>query len=58
MTYAAAFQLVYAKFQEESSGNPAGPKADAYKKACQEYPAVMAVAHYAVAGELTKAPGT
>jgi hypothetical protein len=29
MTYAAAFQLVYAKFQEESRGNSAGPKAAA-----------------------------
>lgn len=58
MTYAEAFQLVYAKFQEESRGNPAGPKAAAYKQACQEYPAVMAIAHYAVAKDLTKAPGT
>lgn len=58
MTYAEAFKLVHAKFLEETSGNPTGPRADAYKRACQEYPAVMAIAHYAVAKELTKAPGT
>jgi hypothetical protein len=58
MTCPAAFKLVYASFMEESRGNPAGPKADAYKKACQKYPAVMAIAHCAVAREVTKAPGT
>jgi hypothetical protein len=58
MTYAAAYQLVQAKYLEESRGNSAGPKAGAYKQACQEYPAVMAIAHYAVASDLNKAPGT
>jgi hypothetical protein len=49
MTYAAAYQLVHAKYLEESKGNPAGPRAAAYKQAWQEYPALMAIAHYAVA---------
>jgi hypothetical protein len=58
MTYAEAFQLAHAKFMEEGSGKTAGPKAAAYKQACQEYPAVMTIAHYAVAKEVTRAPGT
>lgn len=57
MTYSQAFHLVHAKFKEESSNNPKGPMADAYKRASQEYPAVMAIAHYAVAKELSAAPG-
>ena len=54
MNQREALMLVREKYLEEQEGVTSSPKGDAYRRACKEYPAMMKVAHYLWARELTK----
>jgi len=41
-----ALLLVRDKYLEEQQGISNGPKAEQYRQACKEYPAMMTTAHY------------
>jgi hypothetical protein len=49
-----ALLLVREKYLEEEKGITTGKKADEYKRASERYPAMMTIAHYIWARELTK----
>ena len=49
-----ALKLVREKYLEEQKGVTTGPKADEYKRACEEYPATMITAHYLWVMQLEK----
>ena len=49
-----ALMLVREKYLEEQKGITTGLKADEYKRACEEYPAMMTTAHHLWAMELAK----
>jgi len=46
--------LVREKYIEEQEGITTGDKAEEYRQACEDYPAMMAVAHHLWAREVAK----
>ncbi|MFX0202198.1 MAG: hypothetical protein ACFFCW_39305 [Candidatus Hodarchaeota archaeon] len=54
MNIREALMLVREKYLEEEKGITNGGKADQYKRACEDYPAMMTTAHHLWAGELAK----
>jgi mannose/cellobiose epimerase-like protein (N-acyl-D-glucosamine 2-epimerase family) len=52
MTLQQALALVREKYREEEQGLTGGLTADRYRRACQDYPAMMITAHYHCAAEL------
>lgn len=55
MTIQQAVTLVREKYGEEERGVTAGFAAERYRRACQEYPAMMITAHYHWANEVSRA---
>ena len=49
-----ALMLVREKYLEELKSITTGDNADKYKRACQEYPALMTMSHHLWARELSK----
>ena len=49
-----ALMLVREKYLEEQKGITTGGTTEKYKRACQDYPALMTTAHYLWARELSK----
>jgi hypothetical protein len=54
MDLRSALLLVREKYIEETNGTKDGPKTAQYVKACQDFPALMNVAHHLWARELMK----
>lgn len=54
MNIQEALMLVREKYLEEEKGITTGEKADQYKRACGDYPAIMTTAHHLWARELAK----
>ena len=54
MTGHEAFLLVREKYLEEERGIAVSKKSEEYRVACETFPAVMTIAHYLWARELTK----
>jgi len=49
-----ALLLVREKYLEEAQEITTGDKAEEYKRACEEYPAMMTIAHHLWAREVAK----
>jgi hypothetical protein len=52
MTLQQAFTLVRDKYTDEERGITSGIAVERYRRACQEYPAMMITAHYQWANEV------
>jgi hypothetical protein len=54
MTIHQALALVRDKYLDEGRGVTSGLTADRYRRACQDYPAMMISAHYHWASEVSR----